>query len=106
MGVASLGVARDRGGCRSTACSAGALAPAGRQAERLADLFWLLLASASVVVVVTLGLMGWAFWRRRDADDEELLGSTSWENKAVTYGGIVLPTLILMALLGVTVAPG
>lgn len=88
----------------STGCGAGALAPAGPEADRLADLFWLLLVSAGVVVVITLGLMGWALWRRRDADDEEdLLGSAPWENKAVTYGGIVLPTLILMALLGVTV---
>ncbi|MBW3563064.1 MAG: cytochrome c oxidase subunit II [Actinobacteria bacterium] len=88
----------------SAACGAGALDPAGPDAERLADLFWLLLISASVVVVITLGLMGWALWRRRDEETGERgpVTSAPWENRAVTYGGIVIPTIILMALFGVT----
>ncbi|MBW3561767.1 MAG: cytochrome c oxidase subunit II [Actinobacteria bacterium] len=86
------------------ACGAGALDPAGPDAQRLADLFWLLLVSAGVVVVITLGLMGYALWRRRDdGDDEDPARSQPWENRVVTIGGIVIPTVILMSLLGVTI---
>jgi cytochrome c oxidase subunit II len=69
------------------------LDPAGPQAQQIADLGWLMLAMATGVTLLVVGLAAWAVWRGRrwrgnDAPPVEPI-------KLVIGGGIVLPLLVL-----------
>jgi cytochrome c oxidase subunit II len=70
-----------------------ALDPAGREAARLADLFWLMTAGA---VAVWLAVIGLAFYAAR-ARTEPL--SPRRARLFVVWGGAVVPTIVLTALL-------
>ena len=78
-----------------TGCSAtnvATLAPAGREAESVAQLFWVMLAGALLVWVAVVGIALYATWRpRRRA---ERVGH--W---LVIGGGVVVPTVVLGVLL-------
>lgn len=79
----------------STACdgSQSALAPAGRGAESIAELFWWMTAGSAVI---WLGVVGLAVYAVRS--------TAEWSGRRVTRvlivgGGVVFPTVVLAALL-------
>ncbi len=80
-------------GCR------GGLAPAGPEAEGIAELFWLSLILAGVVGVLVLGVLARGVVRRRQLDDEDRL-----QRRFIVLGGIALPVVVLGALMVVNVA--
>ena len=91
------------------ACGGGpspsALDPKGPASERIADVWWLMLAMATAVYVVVAGLIFLAARRRRASDDEGggrrlPLG----ENAFIWIGGIIVPTAILLVIAVVTVS--
>ena len=77
-----------------------ALHPAGPEAARIATLWWVMLAIATVVCVVVIVLATWAVLRRRatpaafERSDAEDRRSTRW----VVYGGIVFPAVTMTGL--------
>ncbi|UYO39867.1 cytochrome c oxidase subunit II [Rhodopseudomonas palustris] len=68
------------------------LDPAGPSAAAIAQLWWLMLAGAVVLFGLVMVLLLWAFVRRSAAPDRPKL----W----LAGGGLVLPVLVLMPLLG------
>lgn len=70
-----------------------ALAPAGREAEKLAQIFWLMTAGALVVWVATIAL---ALWAVRARAERHNLRRT---RMLIVGGGAVVPTIVLTALL-------
>ncbi|HYC71900.1 MAG TPA: cytochrome c oxidase subunit II [Opitutaceae bacterium] len=70
-----------------------ALAPAGRGAEQLADLFWWMTAGAIAVWAAVVALTWRAIRARRDAPAERRATTL------IIGGGVAVPTLILAALL-------
>jgi cytochrome c oxidase subunit 2 len=69
-----------------------ALAPAGRGAEQLADLFWVMAAGAIVVWLIVVGLGVYCLLRPESGS----------RRKAAIYiigGGVLFPTVVLAALL-------
>jgi cytochrome c oxidase subunit 2 len=74
--------------------SQSALAPAGMEAERVAELFWIMLAGAAVIWLLVLGT---AFYASRIRPHRH---STVLGRRLIGWGGVVLPTLVLAALLG------
>lgn len=71
-----------------------ALDPAGRDAERLADLFWILIAGAAVIWLGSVTLWVWASYLKRGPVESER--SRRW---ILVGGGVVLPVLLLAGLL-------
>lgn len=71
----------------------GALDPAGRGAERIAELFWWMTGGAVVIwaAVVTLSLYA-AYWKPRPVEARRT-------RRLVVLGGAVFPTVVLAALL-------
>lgn len=70
-----------------------ALAPAGRAAVQIANLFWVMLAGAVVIWLVVIGLATYAKFINRKPHD-------SWRAKyLIIGGGVVIPTIVLFALL-------
>jgi cytochrome c oxidase subunit II len=70
-----------------------ALDPAGREAARLADLFWLMTVGA---VIVWLAVIGLAFYSMRSRREPL---SPRRARLFVVWGGAVVPTVVLTALL-------
>jgi cytochrome c oxidase subunit 2 len=70
-----------------------ALAPAGRAAERIADLFWWMTAGAAVIWLVVVSIALYVMRIRPEAHDQR------WASWLIIGGGAVLPTLTLAALL-------
>ena len=70
-----------------------ALDPAGRQAEKLADIFWVMTAGAVVVWVATIALALWAY--RARPEDHSLRRT----RLLIVGGGALVPTVVLTALL-------
>jgi cytochrome c oxidase subunit II len=70
-----------------------ALAPAGREAERLAELFWWMTGGAVVVWLVTIGLALYAVRAR----PESL--SPQRARLFIVWGGAIVPTAVLTVLL-------
>ena len=70
-----------------------ALGPAGREAERIADLFWWMAGGAMVVWLAVLALTVYCFRRRAE----------TWTRRAsamlIVGGGVVFPTVVLTVLL-------
>lgn len=85
-----------------TACGAleeGALDPKSRIAQSQLDLFTIALVAATVVAAIVLGLWGWAMFRpRRDGQEARAFPGTRF----VAIGGLVLPSVVLLALMVVT----
>ena len=73
------------------------LDPAGPGARRIAGLWWLLLAIATVVFVVVLGFLAVAVVRSRRTD-LTISEQVPWGNRFVILSGIVAPCLILGVL--------
>ena len=78
-----------------TACSGSqsALDPAGMEAERMAQLFWVMLCDAALIWVLVIGLAAYAARVRRIAH-EPLVA-----RRLVRWGDIAFPTVVLAALL-------
>lgn len=78
--------------------SQSALAPAGRQAERLANLFWGLTIGTAIVWLVVVGLALYATYFAR--------APLSWKGgrKLIIGGGIALPSVVLAGLLSYSLA--
>lgn len=89
----------------STGCSAfdrGALDPRGPYARSHERLFLIALAIATVVVVVVLGLLAYALWRRRPAEGEADPKADLDGTRFVAIGGFAVPALILGVLMILT----
>lgn len=69
-----------------------ALAPAGRDAERVADLFWVMLAGGALVWLLVIGSAVYAVVRRGPHPERAA-------RRFIVGGGIVLPTVVLTGLL-------
>lgn len=76
----------------------GALAPKGPGAQRQADLFYVSLWTSAAIVALTLGLLGYAMFRRRRDDDEQRFRATRF----VVSFGLVLPLVVLLSMMVVT----
>lgn len=80
------------------------LDPAGSEAHRLAGVWWLLLAMATAVAVLVLGLIVVGLFRRGDAADADGgEGSDQRDHRFIFAGGLVLPVVVLSIVAVVTV---
>lgn len=70
-----------------------ALEPAGREAERIGQLFWSMVVGGAIIWAIMFALTLYALYIRKDPHQERL---TRW---LVINGGAVVPTLILFFLL-------
>lgn len=70
-----------------------ALEPAGREAERIGQLFWWMVAGGAIIWVIMVSLTLYAVYLHKGPHPERL---TRW---LVIYGGAIVPTLILIFLL-------
>lgn len=70
-----------------------ALDPAGRGAERIADLFWWMTGGALVIWAVMVALAIYAIWSRREAHTERQA------KLIIVGGGVAFPTVTLAGLL-------
>ena len=77
-------------GCRGVQST---LAPAGREAERIADLFWVMTAGAFVVWAAVLALTVYCVRASPDA------GGLRRNRALIIGGGVVVPTVVLAVLL-------
>jgi cytochrome c oxidase subunit 2 len=77
------------------------LAPAGRAAERIADLFWLMTVAAVLIWLAVLALAAWATYANPPSQGRRQVRAL------VIGGGVVFPTVLLTALLihGLTMLP-
>lgn len=76
----------------------GALAPRGQGAADVASLWWVMLAMATCVYVVTIGLLLAASLRRRRGEPGEARVSRI-DRRFIVGGGILLPSAVLLPLL-------
>lgn len=78
-----------------TGCSGqrSALDPAGDAAERVANLYWWMIAGSVVILLLMIGLTIYAIRARRQPDNERK------GNLLIVGGGVVLPTVVLTTLL-------
>jgi cytochrome c oxidase subunit II len=74
------------------------LAPRGPQAQRIAEWFWVSTALATVIFLVYCALLGYALWRGRRNGDANELPPRHGQN-LVVWGGLVVPTVVLLGLL-------
>ncbi len=88
--VAACAVAALAGGCTGPQSW---IAPAGRDAAAVADLFWVMAAGAVVIWVLVVGLMVFASGIRQGRHSETIA------NRFVVIGGMILPTVVLFFLL-------
>ncbi len=84
-------------GC-GTFMDKGALAPKGPAASDYEKIFWYSTWTAVAVFVVVMGLLLFAMFRPRGEEPSRLDG-----NRFVFLGGLVIPAVILMGMLGLTV---
>lgn len=76
-----------------------ALEPAGREAQRIADIFWLMTAGAFIIWLAVIIL---ALWAVRARPEKHTLRRT---RLIIVGGGAVVPTVVLTALLVYGLAP-
>jgi cytochrome c oxidase subunit 2 len=76
-----------------------ALHPAGPGAERIAELWWLMLAAASAVFLLVLGVMVWAITHKGNRAEPRTVTDDRSPTRWVLAGGVALPTVILVPLL-------
>jgi cytochrome c oxidase subunit 2 len=89
--LAVLGAAAGLGGCAEVQS---VVSPAGEEARRIAELWWIAFIGATailvgVAIVAAVALVGPEGWRRPLSGDAIIIG-----------GGVVLPVVLLSALLG------
>ncbi len=76
-----------------------ALDPRGPQAGYIADWFWFSFVLAVVVFVTYCAILGYALWRaRRNGERNDLPPRHGWN--LVLWGGVLVPALILLLLIG------
>ena len=68
------------------------LAPAGRSAEKIADLFWLMTTGAAIIWAAVVGLTVYSFYRAPG-------GRNRQASLLIIVGGAVVPTVVLSLLL-------
>lgn len=68
------------------------LAPAGRSAEKIADLFWLMTTGASIIWAAVIGLTMYSFYRAPSRRNHQT-------SLLIIVGGAVIPTFVLSFLL-------
>lgn len=102
--------------CLLTACNAApsALRGAGRAAVEINQLWWFMAITGTLIYVGVMGLLLWAYGRRRNhkptADQhsslttaaQDLLPSSSGGTRMIVLGGIVMPSLVLSAVYAFT----
>lgn len=69
------------------------LDPAGRGAEKIAELFWWMTIGTVVIWVAVASLTAWALLRKEKANDERRV------RMLIVGGGAIVPTVVLTALL-------
>jgi cytochrome c oxidase subunit 2 len=79
-----------------------ALHPAGPGAERIADLWWLMLAAASAVFLLVVGVLIRALSHRGRRAEPRSVGPDRGLTRWILAGGVALPTVVLVPLLVVT----
>ena len=84
-----------------SACGDGALHPAGREASRVATVWWIMFGIAAVVFVVVLVVLVVALRSDPQRSEGRWAGT-----RLVVVGGIVVPAVVLMFLLGLTTWSG
>ncbi len=100
-GLAAVAAALVTVGCGGDPPSA--LNPKGPQAERIAEVWWLMFAMATAVYVVVAGLIIAAAMRGRRAPEGEGRPSRITDSSFIWVGGVIAPALILGVLAVVTV---
>ena len=68
------------------------LAPAGKSAEKIADLFWLMTTGAAVIWTAVIGLAVYSFYRAPSRSNHKT-------SLLIIVGGAVIPTFVLSFLL-------
>jgi cytochrome c oxidase subunit 2 len=76
-----------------------ALDPAGRAAERIAEIFWWMTISATVIWIAVIALAIWAVGAAADVHNQRR------SNLLIIGGGAIFPTIALAALLVYGLAP-
>src|SRR5687767_14424726 len=89
------------GGLMATSCGGiqSTLDPAGREAERISGLFWLMTAGAVVIWLAVIGLTFYAARARSEARNQRR------DRFLIVGGGAVVPTVVLTILLVYGLAP-
>ena len=72
--------------------------PAGPGAERIADLWWLMLWIAVAVFAVVVGFLLAALLRARRRDDHLLDERPAWAERFIVLAGVVIPAVILIGV--------
>jgi cytochrome c oxidase subunit 2 len=86
-------------GCGACDGQQSALAPAGRSADEIATLFWWMTIGGTIIWVAVVGLSVYAMWTRRKREASAATGKA-----LIVGGGVVLPTVVLVVLLGYSLA--
>jgi len=91
------------GGCSG---APSALDAQGYAAERINLLWWVMLAIGTVVFVLVTGLLLLALFRRRDGNEPPQEHERRLSGRMIGGGGVALPLLVLVPLLGFTAFTG
>jgi cytochrome c oxidase subunit 2 len=84
------------GGCANIP---GALDPKGPAAAEIANLSWLMFGLAAAIFLIVMGILAYIlFWRARRETREEPEPNPALDRNFIIWGGIVIPTIILVAL--------
>jgi len=93
-------------GC-GTSRSPSTLDPKGSEARDIAGVWWLMFGIAAAVYLVVAGLIVYAIRRRRAADPPDVTADEPalrrFDDRMITWGGVVVPLIILLVLAVVTV---
>jgi cytochrome c oxidase subunit 2 len=100
-GTAILVVTLGAAGCGG---AQSALDPAGPQARTIASLTWGFFAVCGVVYLITIGLLAWALWRRRDAGDDT--PETAARLGRLVAGAVLVSIATLVVLVVTSVSAG
>ena len=80
------------------ACGDGMLDPKGEEATTVAGLWWLMFTLATIVSIGVLALLVVAVRRGRSPDDDELDPDDDTGSRFVTWGGIAMPSGVLLVV--------
>ncbi|MDG4798228.1 cytochrome c oxidase subunit II [Micromonospora sp. WMMD1082] len=78
------------------------LSPVSTDAGRAADLWWLMFWIGAVIWTLVTAATLYALYRR-GRGQQDPLARRRWENTPLIWGGIVLPSIVLVLVTGVTV---
>jgi cytochrome c oxidase subunit 2 len=82
----------------------GSLEPQGPVAETMADLWWLMLALGGAVFVLVVVLLVVGLFRKRSSAESDSASDARLSPAWLVGGGVVLPVVVLIVVLGATVA--